>query len=199
LLDASVFQGELLVSEANFTAHFPTRSGYAYFLGQSPPEMASTAANTLERILGDHGFDVTSTAEKLARYESVENTYLATFQTVGGLGLLLGTLGLATLVVRNVVERRGELATLRACGFTRTKLSRMLLVENGLPLVVGIAIGSLSAVVATTPSLLASGGRVSWASLLFTLAVVFLVGVGTSSGAAHFALRASLLPALKAD
>ena len=161
--------------------------------------MAETAAKTLERVLTDHGFDVTSTGEMLARYRSVENTYLSTFQTVGGLGLVLGTFGLATLLARNVIERRGELGTLRACGFTRSRLSRMLLAENGFPLAVGIAIGTLAALVAATPTLLASGDRVAWASLSLTLAIVFLVGIGTSAGAVYFALRASLLPALKAD
>jgi len=35
-----------------------------------------------------------STPEKLAAFHRVENTYLSTFQALGGLGLLLGTLGL---------------------------------------------------------------------------------------------------------
>jgi hypothetical protein len=36
------------------------------------------------------------TQRKLAAFHRVENTYLATFQALGALGLLLGTLGLGT-------------------------------------------------------------------------------------------------------
>ena len=39
----------------------------------------------------------------------MENTYLSTFQTLGGLGLVLGTFGLAAVLLRNVLERRREL------------------------------------------------------------------------------------------
>ena len=50
----------------------------------------------------------------MAAYLAVENTYLATFQALGGLGLLLGALGLAVVLLRSVWERRGELALLRS-------------------------------------------------------------------------------------
>ena len=52
------------------------------------------------------------TAERLAEFHAVENTYLSTFQTLGGLGLLVGTVGLAAVLLRNVLERRRELALL---------------------------------------------------------------------------------------
>ena len=71
----------------------------------------------LEETLSDYGFDAASTAERLASYHRVENTYLSTFQMLGGLGMLLGTLGLAAVLLRNVFERRRELALLRAVGY----------------------------------------------------------------------------------
>ena len=146
--------------------------------------------------MSDYGFDATSTAEKLANYQAVENTYLSTFQTLGGLGLLLGTLGLAILLLRNIIERRGELATLRAFGFRRATLSLMLLVENGFLLVIGMLIGSVSALIAVVPHL---GTQIPWFSLSMTLILVFLVGIISSIVAVSFALRIPLLPALKAD
>ncbi len=81
---------------------------------------------------------MTNTTERLENYRAVENTYLSTFQTLGGLGLLLGTLGLGVLLLRNTIERRGELAMLRAMGFRQSTLSRMVLVENAFLLAVGI-------------------------------------------------------------
>ena len=207
VLRSSIFQSELLISEPNFKKHFPSQSGYAYFLIQTPSiaDPAAFSENTehigyaLERGLEDYGLDVTSTTEKLASYRAVENTYLSTFQTLGGLGLLLGTLGLGIVLLRNVIERSGELATLRAFGFRRATLSLMLLWENGFLLLIGILIGTVSALIAVAPHLTTPGVQVPWLSLMVTLVSVFLVGMVASAIAVYFALRRPLLPALKHD
>lgn len=207
VLQRSLFQSELLISEANFKKHFPSQSGYSYFLVQTPAtpdpagftEKAEYIGHTLERTLDDYGLDVTSTTEKLASYRAVENTYLSTFQTLGGLGLLLGTLGLGIVLLRNIIERSGELATLRAFGFRRATLSLMLLSENGFLLLIGIVIGTVSALIAVGPHLMTPGAQVPWFSLATTLVSVFLVGIVASSIAVYFALRRPLLPALKHD
>ena len=207
VLQRSIFQSELLISESNVKKHFPSQSGYAYFLIQTPSasnpaafsESAENIGHTLERTLDDYGLDVTSASEKLASYRAVENTYLSTFQTLGGLGLLLGTLGLGIVLLRNAIERGGELATLRAFGFRRNTLSLMLLAENGFLLLIGILIGSVSALIAVTPHLTTPGAQVPWFSLTVTLVSVFLVGVVASAIAVYFALRRPLLPALKHD
>ncbi|MBI1927081.1 ABC transporter permease, partial [Candidatus Poribacteria bacterium] len=146
-----------------------------------------------------YGFDTTLTAEKLANYQAVENTYLSTFQMLGGLGLLLGTLGLGIVLFRNVIERRGELATLRAFGFRRSTLVTMLLAENGFTLVIGMLIGSLSALVAVGPHLIGSSAHVPWLSLAITLIAVLFVGMIASAAAVSAVLRTPLLPALKAE
>ncbi len=208
LLRSSIFQSELLISEANFKKHFPSQSGYSYFLIQPPSEKGAVfepsegpeeMAQILEYTLSDYGFDVTSTTEKLANYRAVENTYLSTFQTLGGLGLLLGTLGLGVVLLRNVIERRGELATLRAFGFRRSTLSLMLLAENGFLLVVSMLVGSFSAIVAVSPHVIAPGAHIPWLSLAITLIAVFLVGIVASAVSVFFALRTPLLPMLKAE
>ena len=50
-------------------------------------------AEVLEERLSDQGFDALSAAERLQDLLAVQNTYLSTFQSLGVLGLLLGTLG----------------------------------------------------------------------------------------------------------
>ena len=199
LLKGSLFQGELLVSESDFLKHFPGQSGYAYFLIQTPFENLGPLSQVLERRLSDSGFDATPAVQKLAAYRAVENTYLSTFQTLGGLGLVLGTIGLGIVLLRNAMERSGELATLRAFGFRRSTLSRMLLAENIFLLLIGLLIGSVSALIAVGPHLMAPGASVPWGSLGVTLALVFLVGAIASTVAAFLALRLPLLPALKAE
>jgi len=46
-------------------------------------------APKLDEQFSEYGFDATSTEERLAGFHRVENTYLSTFQALGGLGLVL--------------------------------------------------------------------------------------------------------------
>ncbi len=197
LLKTSIFQSELLISEDNFLRHFPDQSGYGAFLIETQQPVQLTAL--VESRLKDVGLDAVSTTQKLAHFQEVENTYLSTFQTLGGLGLLLGTLGLGIVLLRNVIERRGELAVLRAFGFRRAVLSRMLLAENGFLMFVGLAIGSVSALIAVAPHVMNYGALIPWGSLALTLIVIYGAGLIASAIAVFFALRAPLLPALKQE
>jgi putative ABC transport system permease protein len=117
MLMDSIFQGVLVMSEENFLKLYPDQKGFRYFLIEVPPHLAEAATTLLETELAEYGFDAEPVSERLARFLSVQNTYLSTFQTLGGLGLLLGTFGLATVMLRNVLERQSELALLRAVGF----------------------------------------------------------------------------------
>ncbi|MFQ5865835.1 MAG: FtsX-like permease family protein [bacterium] len=199
LFKSSLFQSELLISETDFLKHFPSQSGYAYFLIETPVDKITETAQILEGSLSDYGFDATTTVTKLTNYQAVENTYLSTFQTLGGLGLLLGTLGLGIILIRNVIERRGELATLRAFGFRRVTLAWLVLAENGFLLLLGILIGTISALIAVAPHLISGSAQVPWISLSMTLVLVLVVGMLASAGAVSAALRIPLLPALKAE
>ncbi len=79
----------------------------------------------------DVGLELTPAVEKLKAFNAVQNTYLGTFQVLGGLGLLLGSAGLGVVVLRNVLERRGELGLLLAVGFRRRALQVLVLSEHG--------------------------------------------------------------------
>ena len=199
LLRDSIFQSELLISEGALLRNFPSQSGTSYFLIDVQHSEATNTGQILEETLAPYGFDATPTAERLAGFLVVQNTYLSTFQMLGGLGLLLGTLGLGIVLVRNVIERRGELATLRAFGFRGSWLALMVLAENAFLLLAGTVIGSASALVAVAPRLLGGGLSLPWASLMLTLASVLLVGMLASSVAVLGALRVPLLPDLKAE
>jgi len=199
LFRKGLFQSEVLISEENFKRHFPSRTGYSYFLLDPPTGRSEEVSQVLEASLGPYGFDITPTAEKLQRYQAVFNTYLATFQALGGLGLLLGTLGLAAVLLRNVMERRGELATLRALGFRRRSLGWLVVAENGFLLILGVVIGSVAAFVAVAPHLLQGSALVPWASLIATLVTILVVGMLACAAAVRSALATPLLPALKSE
>ncbi len=199
LLGKSIFQSELLISEANLLRHFPSRAGSSFFLIGAPASRETQIARVLEEGLQDYGFDVTTTAERMASFQAVEETYLATFQTLGGLGLLLGTLGLGVALLRGVTERRGELATLRAFGFRRRRLAGLVTAENAFLLFAGVALGTVAGGLAVAPHLLSSADRISWPSLLLTLLAILAAGLLSCVAAVRSALRAPLLPALKAE
>ena len=198
-LSDSVFQSELVMSEENFLRYFPAQEGYRFFMVDAPPGKASEVAVLLEDRLSDFGLDIVSTGEKLASFHQVENTYLSTFQTLGGLGLLLGTLGLATVLLRNVLERRRELALLRAVGYRPIHLSLMVFSENLLMLGCGLLTGVICAVLAIAPAWVARGGGFSSLSLGLLLLAVALSGLAGSMIAVRAILSSPVLPALRSE
>jgi len=180
LLAGSVLQGDVLIGERDFLENFPEVSGYRFFLGETAPDRTDALAAALDRALGDYGLETETTGQRLARFLAVQNTYLSTFQSLGGLGLLLGTFGLAAVQLRNVLQRRGELALLRAVGFRRASLAWMVLLESGSLLGAGLASGVLAALVALAPHLLGGAAGIPWLWLALSLGLVLLVGLLSS-------------------
>jgi putative ABC transport system permease protein len=169
-------------------------------LAEVPAGQASAVAARLEDVMADMGADAIATAERLAQFHRVENTYLSTFQALGGLGLVLGTIGLATVLLRNVLERRRELALLGAVGFRSGHVLTMVVAENVLLLGCGLLAGAICAGLAIAPAMIERGGRVpltsSGALLLFG---VFVTGLLSSIVAMNAATRAPLLASLRSD
>jgi hypothetical protein len=190
-LQDSVFQGELVVSEENFLRLFPDTAGYRFFLLKAPRQLAAS--------LADYGLDVESAPARLAAFHRVENSYLDTFRALGALGLLLGTVGLLAVVMRNVLERRRELALLRAVGYRPRHLAAMVLAENLFLLVVGLATGALCAAVAVAPAVGLRGGHLPLVSLSVLPASVLAAGVLASLAATAAALRSGVLDALRSE
>jgi hypothetical protein len=202
LLSRSVFQGELVIAERAFVRHFPSRAGASYFLVELPlggEEQAPAVAEALEAALEPFGFDATPTVDRLRAYAAVEEAYLATFQALGGLGLLLGTLGLGVVLLRNAIERRRELAMMAALGFRRGQLAGLVLAENVVLLAAGLVLGLGAAAAATAPQLAAQAARMPWRPLALTLLAVLAVGCLASLAAVATTVRAPLVQALKEE
>ncbi len=196
-LTDSIFQSELIMSEKNFLRLFPSEQGYRYFLIDAPN--GSDAATVLEDRLSDFGFDAQSTEERLTSFHRVENTYLSTFQLLGGLGLALGTLGMAAVLLRNVLERRRELALMRAVGYNSSHFAVMVITENVLMLCLGLAVGFVCALLAIIPVLFERGAKGPNISLGLLLLAILVSGTTASLVATIAALRSPLLPALRSE
>ena len=210
MLDSSIFQGVLLMSATNFDELFPEQTGFSYFLiGASEDRIKASgffSADEQQALarhfvsgLTEFGLDTESVAERIAAFLVVQNTYLSTFQTLGGLGLLLGTLGLATVMLRNVVERRSELALLRAVGFQPKTLGTMVLAENAMLLCWGLATGTMCAVVSMLPHLASVGADTEWLGVLGLLLLVFVVGTAAAFFAVREAVRTPIVATLRGE
>jgi ABC-type lipoprotein release transport system permease subunit len=199
LLKNSIFQGDLLIGERALLEHFPEVGGYRFFLVEAPLDETTAGAGALEGTLGDWGLATETTGARLARFLAVQNTYLSTFQSLGALGLLLGTFGLAAVQLRAVLERRGELALLRATGFRRRSLAWLVMVENSFLLLAGLACGVLAALVAVLPHLVTRSATIPWSSLAGALAVILIVGLLAGLTAVRAVLRAPLVAALRGE
>lgn len=198
----SVLQSELVMSEAQFTRWFPRHEGYRVFLvgdraASGTPRAPDVLAALLEGPLSDFGFDAQSAADRLASYHRVENTYLSTFQALGGFGLVLGTFGLGTVLLRNVLERRREMALLRATGFRTAHLVRAIVVESVCLLAAGLVIGFACALVAIGPAFAERGEGLPLGATLGLLGAVAVSGLLSTLLATRAAASADLLPALK--
>ncbi|HUP81335.1 MAG TPA: FtsX-like permease family protein, partial [Pirellula sp.] len=207
VLQNTILQGSLIVGESNFEDLFPRITGYRMFLVKSSeghtstqrPETLEQARTVLENGWSDSGLSLASSDSVLRQLLAVQNTYLGAFQVLGALGLLLGTIGLGISQLRSAMERRAELAAMRAIGFTKSRLIWLLTLENGWQLLRGIGIGVASAALATLPSLL-NGQPFSgfaWPSLM--MAMVILSGLLCSILAAWGAMQWPLLKALRSD
>ncbi len=197
LLNNTILQGSILVSESDFTRAFPSEVGYRYFLIQAPPDQRQAVLSQLENDLADQGFDGRDAREFLAELLAVQNTYLSTFQALGALGLLLGTFGLSAVQLRNVLERRRELALLRAIGFHESKLVRLVFLESFFLLVAGLVVGLIAAVVAVLPHFVFGNATIPWLPLAVVFLVILAMGWLTVRWASRSVLRAPLLAALR--
>lgn len=194
----SILQGNLIISDRHMLERFPSASGFRMFLIDAPQERVDTVVDDLGRAFEDIGLELTRTGDRLAAFQSVQNTYLWIFQLLGGLGLLLGTVGLGIVVLRNALERRSELAVAGAVGFSTGAVRRVVFSEHVLLLLLGLLGGVLAAGVALLPAL--QGDRplplLPIATFVLALAVSGLFWVWLASA---LATRGELLDGLRAD
>jgi hypothetical protein len=196
---ASILQGLVLIPEDRFISSYPNSAGTRFFLIDCPPAKASAVREHLVEQLGDRGLELVPTAQRLAEFNAVENTYLSIFQVLGGLGMLLGSAGLGIVVARNVLERRREFGLLEAIGFTPAQLRSLVFAEHRWLIVAALGIGAGSALIAVLPGIIQKGAGFPWASLLGLFAGMAALSVFWVWIATRLSLRGSLLGALRSE
>ncbi|MBX3423850.1 MAG: ABC transporter permease [Pirellulaceae bacterium] len=200
LLSNSILQGKLIISERNFELLFPKVNGYRFFLVRSSdPSRSQRVAAALESGWSDAGMDVTTSQEVLRRLLGVQNTYISAFQSLGALGLLLGTFGLIAVQIRSVVERRRELAVLQAIGFSNSRIGGLLTLETSILLGAGLLLGGVCSAMAVVPYVIGHETQLSTLSPLLMLLAVLACGFATATIAVRRALQWPVLESLRSE
>ncbi len=187
-LTASVFQGSFIVDEQRYLERFPSTGGYQLFLAETSNDLTATRT-ILQRALSDLGATVTTTSERLAAFNSVENTYISIFNVLGGLGVILGAAGLGIVTARNLAERQNEFTQLHQIGISRKIIRSLIIRETRQFILWAIGIGLLAAIISVLPALPATGllTTLTW---ITALAILFLL---TATTCAWIAYRKSAL------
>ncbi|MEE2968467.1 MAG: ABC transporter permease [Verrucomicrobiota bacterium] len=202
LLENSTLQGNLVMSEANFIKYFPSTSGYQMFLvntGEVNKIIESEMIGNVTKALEQRGMEFVSSHARLAEYTRVQNTYISIFSVLGGLGLLLGTLGVGMLIARSVIERRSELSIMTALGFHRSNLTRMLISEHLFLVGFGIISGILASIIAISPNISGKGAQFP---IDFLFGIVLLISIGSITFciiSARVSLNGNLIEGIRSE
>jgi len=176
-LDNSIFQGNILVSDEFFRHYFPSAAGSNVMLIDGDFAQRQAISARLEYLFQDFGTVVTPASERLAQFNSVENTYLSVFMLLGGLGVILGTFGLGIVILRNIRERQAEIALYLAIGFTREYVFKLLAMEYVFLLLSGMLTGTFAAGIGLLPSIFATAAPLPRGFIGAILFVILMSGL----------------------
>jgi putative ABC transport system permease protein len=175
-LKSSVFQGSLLIDRRLFAEAWREVAGSEVMLLKVADAELPATKRLLEQALSEYGVRVSATADRLRELGSVADAYLTIFMTLGGLGLLLGLVGFAVAVRKNLAARSEEVALYQTLGFPRAKVAAVLYRENLMSPLYALAAGTACALLSVGASLASVGaGLLLMAALLLALFAAILL------------------------
>ncbi|MFM7206572.1 MAG: FtsX-like permease family protein [Planctomycetaceae bacterium] len=178
LLEPGILQGRVLVAERAFERLFPSRSGYSLALlddATLDPRLRTALPAAVRAAWADAAVSLEPAMSRLRSLQAVQNTFLAGFQALGTLGLLLGTAGVAAVQLQGVAERLRGLAALRALGFTMGRVRALLAAETLATVAAGVVAGTLAGLIATWPAVAEGAARLPLAWIAFSAVATLLV------------------------
>jgi putative ABC transport system permease protein len=173
ILQNSIFQGSILIDKTLFSEIWSEISGSEIMLVKTPEEEITNTKMLISQALNNYGVRVTSTVERFQLFNSVSDTYLTIFLTLGGLGLLLGIFSFVIVVRKNIVSRKKEITLYRSLGFKEKRLFDLFFKENIIIPLSAILTGALGSIMGISMGF----GNVSiwvWALTLVLLSVFIL-------------------------
>ena len=129
-LPNTIFQGHILMDKAHFSAIWPSISGSEVFLAKVDENKISNTKTLFSQALHEYGVRVTTTNNRLKQFNTVTDTYLTIFMTLGVIGLLLGIMGFIIVIRKNLSIRQYEIEMYGTLGFNKQKIEELLYHEN---------------------------------------------------------------------
>ena len=151
-LAGSPLPSGLIIAERDFVRLFPRHEGYRLWLIEAPAERADAVASYLTSRLTNAGVRVAATGDHLASYDRVGNAWLAVFQVLTALGLLIGVVAVGAA-----------------------------LPDGGAVVVGGVTLGGLGGVMAILPTILERGTTLPMTSLAAMLGTIVIAGLLASA------------------
>lgn len=171
-LSNSIFQGHILIDRTLFSDIWEETTGSEVFLLKTAETEKEEVRTLLAQALNEYGVRVTTTNDRLKQFNTVTDTYLTIFLTLGSLGLLLGIMAFVVVIRKNLAMRRREIILYRTLGFTDSRIEQILYRENLIVPLGAIATGLICSFAAVSLSFMNTG---IWIWLLALLFAVFFV------------------------
>ena len=110
-------------------------------------------------------------------YNRVQNSYISIFETLGMLGLVLGSSGLCLIVIHNINDRKEEFSVLMALGQSSRRIQLDLIKEHLTLFISGLSFGFISGLLATWPILQGGLGELQFSAIAFWMMVMMFCGI----------------------
>ncbi|TLX76443.1 FtsX-like permease family protein [Labilibacter sediminis] len=146
-LPNTIFQGHVLMDKELFSQIWPDITGSEIFLLDTEPDAINQTKTMLSQAMYEYGVRVSTTSERLAQFNTVTDTYLTIFMTLGGIGLLIGIMGFVIVIRKNLNVRQYEIEMYARLGFSKQKTEAILYRENIPVPLYAIVTGLISAVI----------------------------------------------------
>lgn len=157
---------------------------------------------TLKSLHGQEDFSLTSQDQMLEVLGSILGVLTAGVAALGGISLLVGAIGIATIMTIALAERTAEIGLLRALGARRRDILRCFLVEAAVLGGVGgvsglaLALGVLGALMLLAPDLPLA---IAWPYATTSVALSVVIGLAAGLLPAARAARLDPIAALRAE
>lgn len=156
----------------------------------------------LERHRGEEDFTITSQAEMLKVFGRVMDMLTLGIAVIASISLLVGSIGIFTMMWISVGERVSEIGLLRAVGATEAQVSLLFLCEAVLLTLMGGLAGLAFGFLATLALRLAVPAFPAGAPLKYVIAaigVTFVAGLASGVGPARRAAELAPVDALRTE
>jgi putative ABC transport system permease protein len=148
-------KGQMLGFDLDDSAYIPVATALDLFDSDELQEIDVVAANTdvipevvegirvilMERHRGEEDFTITTQTEMLETFGRIIGMITIAVSGIAGVSLLVGAIGILTIMWISVNERTAEIGLLRALGVSRATVQGVFLLESILLAVAGGALG----------------------------------------------------------